>query len=75
MQLLGDDAHELIGTATSESRRLTMPSTLVPSTSTPVASMGLSPSCVRHAPTASKFSIARPIGSKILWHDAQAGLV
>ena len=37
--------------------------------------MGVSPSLVRQVPTASKFSIASPIGSKILWHDAQAGLV
>src|SRR2546426_64541 len=51
-----------------------MPFTLVPSTRTPLASMGLSPSWVRQAPTASKFSSASPIGSKILWHDAQTAL-
>src|SRR6187401_3325773 len=37
--------------------------------------MGLPPSCVRHVPTASKFSSANPIGSKILWHVAQEGLL
>src|SRR6202035_2901137 len=31
-------------------------------------------SCVRQEPTASKFSSARPIGSKILWQEAQGGL-
>src|SRR4051794_13121655 len=47
---------------------------LVPSTSTPVASIGSPPYVVRHAPTASKFSSASPIGSKILWHDAHTAL-
>ena len=56
-----------------------MPSTLVPSSSWPCASIGapwlttLSPSRVRQAPTASKFSIERPMGSMILWHAAQPG--
>jgi len=46
----------------------------VPSLVTPVTSMGLPASKVRHLPTASKFSMASPIGSKTLWHAAQLGL-
>ncbi len=46
----------------------------VPSASSPDASIGAPASCARHAPTASKFSIANPIGSITLWQLAQAGL-
>ena len=42
--------------------------------STPEASIGLPASRSRHLPTASKFSIAKPIGSMRAWQLAQAGL-
>src|SRR5579884_1669551 len=55
-------------------RKLAGPSTGVPSTNTPVVLMGSPLSFVRQAPTALKLSREKPIGSIILWHDAQAGL-
>ena len=44
---------------------------LVPSGSTPDASMGACPSVVRHFPIASKFSSAKPNGSIRWWQVAQ----
>ena len=58
--------------APSSTRRC--PSNFVPSGKTPVASIGCSPSRSRHRPTASKFSIAKPIGSIRAWQPAHAGL-
>ena len=46
---------------------------LVPSTSWPEASIGTPASRVRQAPTASKFSIARPSGSMTRWQPAHDG--
>ena len=46
----------------------------VPSASWPEASIGPPASCVRHAPTASKFSSAKPIGSITLWQLAHTGI-
>ena len=57
-------AHIQLG-AMSAPRSVMTPSTFVPSGRTPVASIGTPSSSVRHAPTASKFSSAMPIGSKI----------
>src|SRR6266853_2804567 len=45
----------------------------VPSGNAPDASMGLPASRSRHWPTASKFSIAKPIGSIRAWQLAQLG--
>src|SRR5579862_5985189 len=50
------------------------PSITVPSGRLPVASIGDSPSLLRYFPTASKFSSAKPSGSSLEWHDAQATL-
>jgi hypothetical protein len=51
------------------------PSTFVPSASMPPASIG-NPSrvVVRHCPTGSKFSSAKPTGSMLRWQEAQTGL-
>src|SRR5262249_26444625 len=51
--------------------RLAGPSSLVPSTSCPEASIFVPPSVARHFPVRSKFSSENPIGSIILWHAAQ----
>src|SRR6185295_19474296 len=51
-----------------------MPSNFTPSGNTPDASMALPASLSRHLPTASKFSIAKPIGSMRAWQLAHAGL-
>src|SRR5260370_13937915 len=56
-------------------RRLTGPSSFAPSNILPAASTRKPLSLVRHAPTASKFSRAKPMGSISLWQDEQAGLL
>ena len=56
-------------------RRLAAPSSLVPSTSWLLASMGTPPSVARHLPMRSKFSSENPIGSMILWHAAHTGFL
>ena len=62
-QLLGQRADEHVRPCHQRSRRATTPSTGVPSASTPDASIGTPASRVRQAPTASKFSSAKPSGS------------
>src|SRR6185312_5184874 len=52
------------------------PSIFFPSASVPTASIGAPfASVLRHLPTASKFSRAKPAGSITRWHVAQAGLL
>src|SRR5579863_3731810 len=52
------------------------PLTLVPSASVPdVSSAAPSAPALRHFPTESKFSSAKPTGSITRWQDAQAGLL
>ena len=63
--------------AAAPARSSTTPLICVPSTSWPDASTGaprVPPSRVRQAPTASKFSSARPAGSIMRWQLAHAGL-
>ena len=59
---------------TSAVRRQFTPSSLAPSISTPLVSIGAPSSVVRQCPTASKFSSENPIGSMILWQLAQGFL-
>src|SRR6516162_124480 len=54
--------------------RLAGPSSLVPSNRSPLGSILTLPSLIRQAPTASKFSSDRPIGSIKLWQDAHGSL-
>ena len=61
--------------SSSAARKVSGPFSCVPSTNWPVALMGDLPSTVRQRPTRSKFSSENPIGSMILWHEAQAGLL
>src|SRR5215831_1431618 len=61
--------------ATSACRNAAGPFTVVPSSSTPEASIGTSPSNVRQWPRASKFSRLKPSGSIRAWQLEHTGFV
>ena len=62
------------GSRSTSRRTPSTPSTVVPSGRVLDTSTGRPFSSARHRPTASKFSMAKPIGSILTWHEAQAGL-
>src|SRR5215831_14212126 len=60
---------------TSALRKLAGPSSCVPSTSWPEASIFVPSSVLRQRPIESKFSSEKPIGSMNLWHAAHTALI
>ena len=74
-EVLGEGRDEGVGVGQhGAARRLTGPSSGVPSNSCPDGSTAAPLSVLRHTPTALKFSSASPMGSIMLWQAAQAAL-